>query len=71
VEGGRPRPRLIILILLKGPSYMLNNRERVNSLIKKERLCPRLIMLTLLKGPSYILGGGEKVDNFIKGGRLR
>jgi hypothetical protein len=39
VEKGRPRLRLIILILLKGPSYILDNRERVDNFIKGGRLC--------------------------------
>jgi hypothetical protein len=60
----------VILILLKGPSYILSSGERVNNLIKRgrPRLC--LVILILLKGPSYILGGGERVNNFIKRGRL-
>jgi NOL1/NOP2/fmu family ribosome biogenesis protein len=60
-----------MLILLKGPSYILGGGKRVDSLIKGGRSRPRLIMPTLLKGPSYILGGGERVNNFIKKGRLR
>jgi hypothetical protein len=60
-----------MLILLKGPSYILGGEKRVDSLAKEGRPRPRLIILILLKGPSYILGGGERVDDFIKGGRLR
>jgi hypothetical protein len=60
-----------MLTLFKGPSCVLDNRERVDSLVEKGRLCLCLIVLTLFKGPSYMLNSEERVDDFIKGERLR